>query len=158
MKSYRLFLLIVLISYKSGMVADFTSAVVGYQIASSMSDSREKENAKKAAQLTQAAQNQAADLRQKLNQSELLTRIKYRAATANFDPNFKDADLSGLDLSGLDLSGLDLSNANLKGAILKGTNLNSAILKGAKLKGANLKGAQLEGTDLNGADLTYVIR
>ena len=87
-----------------------------------------------------------------------------RAAYANGNRDFAEADLSGANLRGTNLRGTnlrwadlreaDLSEASLSGANLSGADTREADLSGADLSGADLSEANLRGTNLRWADLS----
>jgi hypothetical protein len=90
----------------------------------------------------------------------------WRIANPRIQPNFYEADLSGVNLGGANLRESDLDGANLSGAILTGVilsraalveaTLDKATLRQATLNRANLRGVNLSGTTLSGTDLHEV--
>lgn len=81
-----------------------------------------------------------------------------RAAYANGNRDFAEADLSEANLRGTNLRGTnlrwaDLREADLSEASLSGANLSGADTREADLSGADLSGANLREADLREADL-----
>lgn len=95
--------------------------------------------------------------------------IKQGAKCTN--PDFRNADLTGVNLinavlinanfSGANLTKTDfrnaqLVNANFKGAYFRNTNLGSANLSGSDLRGIRIEGTRFYGVNLQGANLSGV--